>query len=105
MPVTFPVEASRIVAFPDRPLNANTCFEKPSYRIASGFSPVTFTSSSGFRVFRSKIVTVEARPLLVNPRPSSGASATPCTPAVFGISPAGASVSASKTMTRVPRVT
>ena len=59
----------------------------------------------GFRVFKSKIVTDEALPLLAYPRPSSGASATPCTPAVLGISPTGASVSASKTITRVLRVT
>ena len=56
-------------------------------------------------VLRSNTVTDESRPLLVKPRDSSGASATPCTPAVFGISPTTLSVRMSTTATRVPRVT
>ena len=35
----------------------------------------------------SKMVTVSSRPLLVKPRPRSGARAIPCTPGVSGMSP------------------
>ena len=52
---------------------------------------------------RLKIVTDWSRPLLVAPRPRSGASATPCTPGVLGISPRTSPESASITTTRVPR--
>ncbi len=50
-------------------------------------------------VFRSKIVTLFASPLLVKPRPNSVATATPCTPGVFGISPTTSLVSRFSTIT------
>src|SRR5579859_2517510 len=83
---TFPSAASITVASLLRPLNANTRLVTRSYKIASGFVPAG-TVLIVFSVFRSKMVTELARPLLTNPRPSSGASAIPCTPCVSGISP------------------
>jgi hypothetical protein len=56
-------------------------------------------------VLVSNAVTVLARPLLAKPRPSSGTSATPCTPAVSAISPSCLPLSASSTSTCVDRGT
>ena len=91
------------MTFFPRPLNVKTRFETGSYRIASGFSPVTLivavTASEG----SSKTVTVFARPLLVKPFLRSGASAMPWTPSVPGMSPTTFPESASTTITCVPR--
>ena len=54
-------------------------------------------------VFSSNEVTVESPPLLVKPRPSFEAIATPCTPGVFGISPIMAALSTSNSITRSDR--
>src|SRR5947199_6654339 len=70
--------------------------------MASGFPPVVRTRAMVSSDRRSKIVTDWSRPLLVAPRPRSGASATPCTPGVLGISPRTSPESASITTTRVP---
>ena len=52
-------------------------------------------------VLTSKIVTVLSRPLLVKPRPSSGAIAMPWTPGVLGMTPSDVSRIRSTTSTRV----
>ena len=73
-------------------------------RLASGFSPVS-TFELVFRVFRSKMLALFSRPLLVNPSPSLGATAIPCTPGVSAIWPTTASLSMSMTSTLVPWLT
>ena len=79
MPTTLPLAASMAVESWLRALKVKTRLENGSYRIASGRSP-TFTLSSLFSVFRSKMVTVLSPPLLTKPRFDSGASATPWIP-------------------------
>src|ERR1043166_534621 len=58
--------------------------------MASGLPPVVRTRARGLSERRSKIVTAWPAPLLVAPRPKSGARATPCTPGGWGISPCSA---------------
>src|SRR3984957_12366650 len=70
VPATLPVAASIAVALLLPPLKANTREVAGWKMIASGFLPVG-TSEIGLRVFRSKIVTLDDWPLLVNPRPRS----------------------------------
>ena len=48
--------------------------------MASGFSPVDLTSPTLASVLRSKMVTIELRPLLMKPRLRSWAMAMPWTP-------------------------
>jgi len=67
----------------------------------SGSSPV-FTTVIVFKVFKSKTVDVEFCPLLVNPRPRSGATAIPWIPGVLGILPTTLSESKSITSTCAP---
>src|SRR5438067_16467 len=69
--------------------------------MSSGFSPVA-TVPSGLSVFRSKIVTVLPRPLLMKPLFSSAAIAIPWTPGVSGMSPTTLLESRSTTATCVP---
>ena len=69
--------------------------------MASGFSPVTLTSLKVASVLRSKMVTVELRPLLMKPRPRSWAMAMPWTPESFSTSPTGLPLSTSITVTLV----
>ena len=69
-----------------------------SGRCPVGTVPMTLS------VFRSTMLTVLSRPLLVKPRPSLGARAMPWTPFVPGMSPRDAPESASSTMTCVPRL-
>src|ERR1700722_5273165 len=80
VPSTFPVAASIAVESWLRPLNVNT-------RLVGG----------------SKKLTLPSRPFLTKPRPSSGASAMPCTPGVSAMSPTLLPESASTTITRVAR--
>ena len=68
--------ASITDALRDRPLNANTRFEVASYVMSSGFISVA-TVATAFSVFRSKMVTLFPRPLLINPLSRSLASAMP----------------------------
>ena len=70
MAITLPW-VSKTVAFLPRPLNVNTCFDDGSNMIASGLSPVVFTSLMRLSVFRSKIDIMLTRPLEMNPRPPS----------------------------------
>ena len=87
------------------PLKAKTRFDTGSYSIASGLraaSSIRVTTASDAR---SNTVTVESRPSLTKPRPRSGASATPCAPGVFGMSPTTLSLFTSSTCTWVPCVT
>ena len=84
--MTIPVLASITVVSLLLPLNVNRGYVPLSYRIASGFLPVS-TLPVAIRVFRSKMVTLFARPLLMKPFPRSVATAIPCTPGVSGIVP------------------
>jgi hypothetical protein len=102
VPTTFCVRASIAVVFALPPLNVNTRPEAWSYVIASGLRCSSLMRFSTASVFVSNTVTLESRPLLVNPRPTSFASATPCTPGVSGMSPTTLSVFASTTCTCVP---
>jgi hypothetical protein len=84
--MTIPVLASITVVSLLLPLNVNRGYVPLSYRIASGFLPVS-TLPVAIRVFRSKMVRLFARPLLMKPFPRSVATAIPCTPGVSGIVP------------------
>src|SRR5579875_2379487 len=65
------------VAVPLCPLKANTRCVTGSYTMASGSSPVEWTTARVLRVFKSKTVIVEALPSLMKPRPRSSANAMP----------------------------
>src|SRR5207247_8811223 len=67
VPATFPVFASIAVELFDLPLKVNTRPVSGSYRMESGFSPV-WVWLMVFKVFKSKIVTLFVRPLLVEQR-------------------------------------
>jgi hypothetical protein len=64
----------------------NTRPDTESNAIASGSPPVV-TRPMTCRVPRSKMVTLESSPSLMNPRPSPEAKAMPWTPAVLPIVP------------------
>jgi len=98
VPTTLPEAASTTVLSCVLALKVYTRLAEASYKMASGRSP-TFTLSSTLSVLRSKMTSVLSPPLVIKPRPSAGASATPCVPDRSGISPVGFSDFASTTMT------
>ncbi len=104
LPTTVPAPASITLALSLPPLNTKTRLEAGSYSMASGFRAPSLIRPRTASVIKSNIVTEESRPLLVKPRLSSGARATPWTPGVSGISPRTLSVFTSTTWTLMPWV-